>query len=191
MNKENMIQVSFEELWAQLKGSTSFGQDEIIEMLAVQDDDGKDFFIYHRNKAFCVPIQKIREFFTRHEKPVPPMTRDQELVYLRAKVKKLQDEAEAFQGMDKIARPAPDETEALAEEPEEDTRVAEEAPVLEEKPIPPKRDESIPAPHERKKQSLKEVQATLAKELKDTKLPKKKVTDSAKPKDIMRAPKEE
>jgi len=181
MNKENMQQVSFPELWSVLSGSTEFGQDELIEMLAVQDDDEKDFCIYHRNKAFCVPLHKIREFFTKHAKPIPPMTKDQELIYLRQKVKKLQDEAEAFQAGEKVARPAPDETEVSAKEPEEDTKLAEEAPA---KVAPPQRDESIPPPHLRKKQSLKEVRADLAKELKNAPLPKEKVTDSAQPSDV-------
>lgn len=193
MRNEDMQQVSFEELLSELSGSTQFGQDELVEMLAYQDDHDKDFCIYHRNKAFCVPLHKIREYFTRHTKPIPPMTKDQELLYLREKVKELQDKAEAFQEADKIARPAPDETEALVEEPEEDTEVAEEAgpyedgqdaPVAEEEVVPPKKDERIPPPHDRKKQSLKEVRAKLAKDLKDAKLPKKKVTDSAEPSDV-------
>ena len=190
MNKEDMQQVSFEELWSVLSGSTEFGQDELIEMLSVQDDDGKDFYIYHRNKAFCVPLHKIREFFTAHSKPIPPMSKDQELVYLREKVKKLQDEAEEFQATGKVSRPAPDE-------PEEDTKVAEEAPVDdigskvvdgvekgEFKTIPPKRDESIPPHGQREKKSLKEIRADLAKELKDVKPPKEKVTGSAVSRDI-------
>ena len=183
MNKEQMTEVSFEELWAKLSGSTNFGQDEIIEMLSLQDNAGKDFCIYHRNSAFCVPLHKIREFFTRHEKPIPPMTQDQELKYLREKVQKLEDEAKAHMGQINLAKPAPDETEVLTspEEPEEDTKVAEEVPVAKEKVIPPKRDEAIPPPHEREKRSLKEVRSDLAKELKDTKLPKEKVTGSAVP----------
>jgi len=203
MNKENMEQVSFEELWSKLSGSTNFGQDELIEMLSVQDDAAKDFYIYHRNSAFCVPLHKIREFFTRHKKPIPPMTQDQELKYLREKVQKLETEVEAHVGTDKVARSAPDNvTEVHDLPPEEETKVGEgefetaggqDSPVVEEEPkvIPPKRDEAIPPPHERKKMSLKETRAMLANELKNKPLPKKKVTDSAQPKDIMRAPKEE
>lgn len=199
MEKENFTNVSFEELWSELSGSTRFGQDELIEMLSLQDDDGKDFYIYHRHKAFCVPLHKIREFFTRHTKPVPPMTKDQELKYLREKVKKLQDEAEASRGMDKIARPAPD----VPDEPEEDTKVAEEIPADDVgskvvdgietsklKVSPPKRDEDIPPPDQREKKSLKEIRADLAKELQDVKPAKKKLMDNAIPKDIARAPKE-
>lgn len=203
MNKEDMQQVSFEELWSELSGSTSFGQDELIEMISLQDDNAKDFCIYHRHKAFCVPLHKIREFFTRHTKPVPPMTKDQELVYLREKVKKLQDEAEAFQAADKVSRPASDEPEALEKlenplpddlpSPEDDlgSKVVDGVEKGELKVVPPKRDESIPPAHLREKKSVKEIRAELALELKDAKLPKKKVTESAKPKDIMRAPKEE
>lgn len=197
MNKQNMEQVSFEELWTQLKGSTSFGQDELIEMLSYQDDQGENFYIYHRHKAFCVPLHKIKEFFTRHPKPVPPMTKDQELIYLRDKVKKLQDEVEMRQAGDQGEGPAPDETEAL-ENPLPDDLPSEESesePVPVEEPgedpkvIPPKKDEAIPPPHLREKMSLKETRAMLAKDLKNAKTPKKKVTDSAEPKTIDRAPK--
>ena len=200
MEKENFTTVSFEELWSELSGSTQFGQDELIEMISLQDDDNKDFYIYHRHKAFRVPLDSIREFFTRHTKPVPPMTKDQELKYLREKVQKLQDEAEGFKAGEKISRPAPD----VPDEPEEDTKVAEEAspvgggefetdggqdaPVAEEKVTPPKRDESIPPPQQRKKESVKEVRARLAKELKEDKVSpaKQKLMDSAVPKDIPR-----
>ena len=188
MDKQSMTQVSFEELWSELSGSTKFGQDELIEMLSVQDDDGKDFYIYHRHKAFCVPLHKIREFFTRHSKPVPPMTKDQELKYLREKVQKLQNEAEDFQATGKVSRPAPDEPEVLepAEEPVDltgdggsgDMRVEPDKPIL------PQKDETIPLPHERKKMSLKEVRADLAKELKDVKNPKKKMTEKSVPQDV-------
>jgi len=200
MNKEDMQQVSADELLSQLSGSSDFGEDELVEMFAYQDDQNKDFCIYHRLKAFCVPLDKIREFFTRHAKPVPPMSKDQELVYLREKVKKLQDEVEQSQAEGQLAKPAPDEPEALVEGTEEDTKIAEpekpspviksNIPVPEEKPIPPHRDESIPPPEMREKMTLKETRTMLAKELKDAPLPKKKVTDSAKPKDILRAPKE-
>ncbi len=203
MSKENMEQVSFEELWSKLSGSTSFGQDEIIEMLAVQDDADKDFCIYHRNSAFCVPLHKIREFFTRHKKPVPPMTQDQELKYLRGKVQKLQDEAEAYVGQGKIARPAPDAPDEpevlepiehpveLSEPLDPDTDPGSSADAEPAKVIAPKRDESIPPPQDREKMSRKEIQAMLAKELKDKKPAKQKLMDNAKPKDIMRAPKEQ
>jgi len=192
MEKENFITVSFEELWSELSGSTKFGQDELIEMLSYQDDQKEDFYIYHRHKAFCVPLNKIREFFTRHAKPVPPMTKDQELKYLREKVQKLQDEAKAFQGMDKIARPAPDVPEVLApaEEPEETSVDSADAPEDLPPPVSPKRDEAIPPPDEREKKSLKYIRADLAKELKDVKPAKQKLIDNAKPKDIARAPKE-
>lgn len=190
MNKEDMQQVSFEELLSELSGSTDFGNDELIEMIAHQDDNNKDFCIYHRHKAFCVPLHKIREYFTRHTKPVPPMTKDQELLYLREKVKKLQDEAEGFQAADKVSRLAPDEPEALTPA-EEDVELREPLPSDGDpknsaavEPIPPKRDESIPPPHERKKLSLKEVRANLAKELKNAPLPKEKVTGSAVAKNI-------
>lgn len=201
MKNEDMTQVSADELLSQLSGSTDFGQDELVEMFAHQDDNSKDFCIYHRHKAFCVPLHKIREYFTRHKKPVPPMTRDQELIYLREKVKKLQDQAEGSQAGDQIARPAPD----VPDEPEEDTKVAEEISAddtgsLEDvingvekgelKPTPPKRDESIPPPDMREKKSLKEIRADLAEELKGAKNVKSKVAASAKPKDIPRAPKE-
>jgi len=199
MEKENFTTVSFEELWSELSGSTKFGQDELIEMISLQDDDDKDFYIYHRHKAFRVPLEKIREFFTRHTKPVPPMTKDQELKYLREKVQKLQDEAEGFKAGEKIARPAPD----VPDEPEEDTKVVGESPISaddlgskvvdgvekgELKVIPPKRDESIPPLQDRKKESVKEVRARLAKELKEDKVnpAKQKLMDSAVPKDIPR-----
>ena len=188
MDKQSMTQVSFEELWSELSGSTKFGQDELIEMLSVQDDDGKDFYIYHRHKAFCVPLHKIREFFTRHSKPVPPMTKDQELKYLREKVQKLQNEAEDFQATGKVSRPAPDEPEVLApaKEPVDLTSDGGSGDMCVEpdKPIVPERDESIPLPHERKKMSLKEVRADLAKELKDVKNPKKKMTEKSVPQDV-------
>ena len=199
MEKENFTTVSFEELWSELSGSTKFGQDELIEMISLQDDEEKDFCIYHRHKAFRVPLEKIREFFTRHTKPVPPMTKDQELKYLREKVQKLQDEAEGFKAGEKIARPAPD----VPDEPEEDTKVVGESPISaddlgskvvdgvekgELKVIPPKRDESIPPLQDRKKESVKEVRARLAKELKEDKVnpAKQKLMDSAVPKDIPR-----
>jgi len=194
MRNEDMQQVSADELLSQLSGSTDFGEDELVEMFAHQDDNSKDFCIYHRHKAFCVPLHKIREYFTRHKKPVPPMTRDQELIYLREKVKKLQDEAEAFQAGDQIARPAPDEPEVPGpvEEPEEGItpgfEVTEEQKTAE--PVSPKRDESIPPPDMREKKSLKEIRADLAEELKGAKNVKSKVAASAKPKDILRAPKE-
>jgi len=181
MNKEQMQQVSFPELWSTLSGSTDFGQDELIEMLSLQDDNEKDFCIYHRNKAFCVPLHKIREFFATHSKPIPPMSQDQELKYLREKVKKLQAEAEEFQAGERVARPASDETEVATKEPEEDTKLAEDIP---SKVTPPQRDELIPPAHLREKKSLKEVRADLAIELKDAKAPKKKVTDLAQPKDV-------
>ncbi|MCK4384720.1 MAG: hypothetical protein KAW52_00510 [candidate division Zixibacteria bacterium] len=188
MDKQTMTQVSFEELWSELSGSTKFGQDELIEMLSVQDDDGKDFYIYHRHKAFCVPLHKIREFFTRHSKPIPPMTKDQELKYLREKVQELQSEAEDFQATGKVSRPATDESEVLepVEEPVEptDDSGSGDMRVEPDKPVPPQKDETIPLPHERKKQSLKEVRADLAKELKDVKNPKKKMTDKAVPQDV-------
>lgn len=206
MSNEEMQQVSADELLSQLSGSSNFGKDELIKMFAYQDDQGKDFCIHHRQKAFCVPLDKIREFFTRHPKPVPPMTKDQELVYLREKVQKLQDEAEAHQGMDKVARPAPANVTEVhdlpPEEPEEDTKIAEpekpspviksNIPVVEEKPIAPKRDEGIPPPEAREKMSLKEVRISLAKELKEKKIKpaKQKLMDNAQPKDIARAPKE-
>lgn len=213
MSNEEMQQVSADELLSQLSGSSNFGKDELIKMFAYQDDQGKDFCIHHRQKAFCVPLDKIREFFTRHPKPVPPMTKDQELVYLREKVQKLQGEAEVHQGMDKVARPAPD----VSDEPEEAEKIVnpmpddlppeaslssggdnpeasggQDAPVVEEKPIAPKRDEGIPPPEAREKMSLKEVRASLAKELKDKKIKpaKQKLMDNAQPKDIARAPKE-
>jgi len=201
MSKEDMTQVSADELLSVLKGSTDFGEDELIEMFSYQDDKNKDFCIYHRHKAFCVPLHKIREFFTRHAKPVPPMTKDQELIYLREKVQKLQDEVEASQAGMKSVKPAPDETEALAKEPKWAPKDAkDETPdesgsrfsgVEPGEPVPPERDESIPPPDKREKMSLKETRAYLAKELKDAKGPKKKVTESATPKDIPRAPKEE
>ena len=186
MRNEDMQQVSADELLSQLSGSTDFGQDELVEMFAHQDDNSKDFCIYHRHKAFCVPLHKIREYFTRHKKPVPPMTKDQELIYLREKVKKLQDEAEAFQAGEKVARPAPDEPEAFekAEEPLPDNLGPATMSVDPAEPTPPERDESIPPPDMREKKSLKEVRADLAKELKGVKLPKKKVTDSAVSKGI-------
>ena len=188
MDKQSMTQVSFEELWSELSGSTKFGQDELIEMLSVQDDDGKDFYIYHRHKAFCVPLHKIREFFTRHSKPVPPMTKDQELKYLREKVQKLEDEAKDFQATDKVSRPAPDEPEVLepveeSVEPTDDSGSGEMS-VDPGKPFVPEKDEAIPLPHERKKMSLKDVRADLAKELKDVKNPKKKMTDKSVPQDV-------
>ena len=193
MSKEDMEQVSFEELWAKLSGSTKFGQDELIKMLAYQDDQGKDFCISHRGRAFCVPINKIREFFIRHKKPVPPMSKAQELTYLREKVKKLETEAEQYMGEGQLAKPAPDVPEALTPA-EEDVELREpsgsdgdpknSATVEPAKAIPPKRDESIPPPEARKKMSLKEVRADLAKELKDAPLPKEKVTGSAVAKNI-------
>ncbi len=198
MDKENFTTVSFEELWSELSGSTQFGQDELIEMISLQDDDNKDFYIYHRQKAFRVPLDKIREFFTRHTKPVPPMTKDQELKYLREKVQKLQDEAEGFKAGEKISRPAPD----APDEPEEGITPGEEAPVDdigskvvdgvetgELKVAPPKRDEAIPPLQERKKESVKEVRARLAKELREDKVSpaKQKLMDSAVAKDIPRA----
>lgn len=187
MNKENMEQVSFEELWSKLSGSTNFGQDEIIEMLSVQDDAGKDFYIYHRNSAFCVPLHKIREFFTRHKKPVPPMTQDQEVKYLREKVQKLEAEVEVRTGQAQIAKPAPDVPDKVLEaEGGEPEITGQDSPVVEEtaKVIPPKRDENIPLAHERKKMTLKETRAMLAEELKNKPLPKAKVTDSSVAKNI-------
>ena len=119
------------------------------------------------------------------------MTEHEELLYLREKIQKLQTEAETPQGQDQIAKPAP----AIPlDEPEEDTKVAEEpelSPVIEsnvpatkEKIIPPKRDEAIPPHDMREKKSVKEIRADLAAELKGVKLPKKKVTDSAQPQDV-------
>ena len=192
MRNEDMTQVSADELLSQLSGSTDFGQDELVEMFAHQDDNSKDFCIYHRHKAFCVPLHKIREYFTRHKKPVPPMTKDQELIYLREKVKKLQDEAEASQAGDQVARPAPNEPEAFekAEEPLPDNLGPATMSVDPAEPTPPKRDESIPPPDMREKKTLKEIRADLAEELKGAKNVKSKVAASAKPKDIPRAPKE-
>lgn len=188
MRNEDMQQVSADELLSQLSGSSDFGKDELVEMFAHQDDNEKDFCIYHRHKAFCVPLHKIREYFTRHKKPVPPMTKDQELIYLREKVKKLQDEAEAFQAGDGTVKPAPDEPEVFepVEEPVEPTDDSGSGDMRVEpyEPVPPKRDESIPPSAQREKKSLKEIRADLAKELKDTNLPKKKVTDSAVSKGI-------
>jgi len=196
MSKEDFVNVTMEELWNELSGSTKFGKDELIEMISYQDDHGKDFCIYHRHKAFRVPLHKIREYFTRHKKPVPPMTKDQELVYLREKVEKLQAEVDLHQAEGKLAKPASSETEALAEGPEEDTKVAEEvefeapagqdAPVAEkeEPPTPPKRDDAIPPANLREKKSLKDIRKDLAVELKDAKSPKKKLGDTAVPKDV-------
>jgi len=183
MDKQTMTQVSFEELWSELSGSTKFGQDELIEMLSYQDDQGEDFYIYHRHKSFCVPLHKIREFFARHTKPVPPMTKDQELKYLREKVQKLQSEVEAHQAEGQLAKPAPDAPEAFekAEEPLPDDLGPATMQADPADPLPPKRDEAIPPAHERKKQSLKEVRADLAKELKEVKGPKKKMTASSVP----------
>ena len=195
MRNEDMQQISADELLSQLSGSSDFGKDELVEMFAHQDDNSKDFCIYHRHKAFCVPLHKIREYFVRHKKPVPPMTKDQELIYLREKVKKLQDEAEASQAGDKIARPAPDETEVVMEKPEEPVEPTDDSRsgdvrVDPRKPIPPQKDESIPPPDMREKKTLKEIRADLAEELKGAKNVKSKVAASAKPKDILRAPKE-
>ena len=117
----------------------------------------------------------------RSSKPIPPMSKDQELDYLRKKVKKLQDEADEFQAGERVARPASDETEVPAKKAEEDTKLAEDIP---SKVTPPQRDELIPPAHLREKKSLKEVRADLAAELKDAKAPKKKVTDGAQPKDV-------
>lgn len=187
MIKEQMQQVSFEQLWSELSGSTDFGQDELIEMLAYQDDQGEDFCIYHRNKAFCVPLHKIKEFFTRHKKPVPPMTEAEELKYLREKVKKLEAEAENFQAVKEGQKPAPEDDETkvyVAEEADTSGDSGQDTPVVEEKPVPPKRDESIPPPDQREKKSLKDIRADLAVELKDKKTPKKTMTDKAVPKDV-------
>lgn len=181
--KLNAIVCSFEELWSKLGGSVRFGLDELVKMIAVQDDDDKDFYIHHRDATYVVRKEKIREYFITHEKPIPPMTSKQELIYLREKVAQLEREAKERMGQEKPFKDVSPESIEPLQETEPKMEVDPAASTV----IPP-RDESIPPPSDRKKKSLKEIQAELAQDLKHNKGVKPKLGATAVPKDIPRAP---
>ncbi len=68
-------------------GNIAFTAERLIEMLADSDDKNEDFLLQHRHSRFIVPVEEIHKFFSTRPKPSRPMTKDQEIEYLRKKVK--------------------------------------------------------------------------------------------------------
>lgn len=68
-------------------GNLSFTAERMIEMLAEADDKNEDFLLQHRHNRFIVPAEEIHKFFSTRPKPARPMTKDQELEYLRKKMR--------------------------------------------------------------------------------------------------------
>ena len=82
--------VSFPELVAKIGTGTFFTIDKLVGMLAAAEKKKEDFRIVHGDIRYFVPIEKIKEYFEDHLRPVPKMSLKEEVEYLRSRVQKLE-----------------------------------------------------------------------------------------------------
>ena len=94
--------VSVEDFIRNVRGSTGFTFDKLLLQLSVAEDEGQDFCINHGDMRFKVPLAHIREFFKTHEKPMRPMTPEQEVLHLRKKLQEAEAEIASLKGIDKV-----------------------------------------------------------------------------------------
>jgi len=80
---------SFAELWSKIGNGTKFTIEDMENMMAVKDNEGKTFTVIHRDKIFELPHSAIVEYFKSHAKPEKQMSASEE----NEKLKKLLDEA--------------------------------------------------------------------------------------------------
>ena len=137
-------QVSFPELVTTIGSGTSFSVDQLVSMLSTAEQKGEDFRIVHQDGHFVVPLGFIQEYFKDHARPMPKLSQKEELEYLRKRVSALESE-----------RAGADELKSHPQAPPRPERPA----IV---PLPPPRDETIPA---REKMSAEELREDLKKEL--------------------------
>ena len=144
-------------------GNLAFTHEDLILMLSSSDDSNEDFKIVHRDELFVVPAQSIREFFQTHAKPKRKMGKDEELEFLRKKVAVLEEKErpKAFPG------PEPEKPAAVSfGKSWTDHGLPTSAKADDEEPLIPD-PESLP--ERDKRETVEDVQARLAKELRGTK----------------------
>ena len=157
-------EVSAIELWAKISGGTRFSLEDYDKQLDASETSGEDFRLTHNNVNYVVPVGRLREYFAEHPRPMRKMTKDQELEFLRQRVK----EQEAILVESGIVKPAPEQAAAFVRRPSP----LEVAEPLDDIPIPPP-----------EKQSIAQVQDELAAELVNQKPISRssKVVKNAKP----------
>ena len=151
-------QVSFPELVTRIQGGTLFTVDDLVKQLDAADKDSSPFRITHNEVNYEVPLELIREYFLDHARPARNLTVKEELEFLRARVKELEARlAEA--GLD-------DGREGLKAHPSFQTPFKQRPSTAHASPVP----DSPPGfrPNE-KKQTVAEIQADLAAELRGKK----------------------
>ena len=92
------IKVSFPELVNQIGGAMGFSLERMIQMISSSDDLNKDFIIHHGDTTYVVPLDSIREFFTKHEKPKRPMSMKEENAVLKSRLELMEAELLALKG---------------------------------------------------------------------------------------------
>jgi hypothetical protein len=130
--------VSVLELWAKIGGGTPFGVEQIIQMLDYAEKEGQDFRINHAGVNYLVPVDRIRDYFIDHARPVPKMRPAEELIFLRRHAKELEARlAEAgLEPEQPGMKPALNVTVKDTTPPPLELR---EEPIVETEPMPPER----------------------------------------------------
>lgn len=139
-------EVSAIELWAKIAGGTRFSLDDYDKQLDASETAGEDFRLTHNNVNYIIPLGRLREYFAEHPRPTRKMTKDQELEFLRKRVK----EQEAILVESGIMKPAPEQAAAF---------VRQSSPLEVAEPL-----DDIPAPSP-EKQTISQVQDQLAADL--------------------------
>jgi len=182
----NAIEITIDKFWSDLGSKIRFTLDEVEKMMSSHHDSKEPLFFHIHGKIYKIPWDSIDNYFKTHEKPQPPMSKDEQLAYWKKRALELEQKMIESEKGPEVEKPEiPDEPET------EDEDVFPESPAEPSTEIP-EQDKGIPVPskeeRERDRQSLSEIQEDLKTDLESKK--KKAVSNRrgkylrAKPKNI-------
>ncbi|MFX0198969.1 MAG: hypothetical protein ACFFCW_22840, partial [Candidatus Hodarchaeota archaeon] len=102
--------LTVEQLLSEMHGGP-FPFPKLIKMLSDCEDKEEDFLVVYGETKMKVPLHHIRAYFLSHEKPQRPMGLEEELKFLRNKVKQLEEENRQLKGDGKPGKPEKKEPE--------------------------------------------------------------------------------
>lgn len=90
--------VTFEGLFSEIGAGTGFTLEQLLGMASEQEDAGEGLFINHGDEHFFVPYEKLKEFFSTHEKPKRRLSVKEENAFLKRQMAEMKAEMERLRG---------------------------------------------------------------------------------------------
>lgn len=192
-DKEDGRQVTVQAFVEEISGSTGFTYDKIVSQLARSHDDGQDFLCHHGDALYRVPLASINEFFASHEKPLPKMSAEQEVLYLRKKLMEADKTIEELTGIEKDSPKGATRQDILGgTATKEDLQGMFDSKQINRTPDKPKPETIFEPPahvQEQKVERLDEIQSMIKEQVKDKQPVKpREAVESGQVREAVRSP---